>query len=513
MPNSNEPNEGHASQREERILAAIDVGTNAVRLELARPLSDGSMEILHQERDAVRPGEGVFKTGGIPPVVADRLLSTLRRYSTLCRRYGAIVRAVATSAVRESKNREEIVRRAREEAGLELEVVTGREEARLISLGVLHGKPANATSLLIDIGGGSTEVVRAIGERPIDLTSVPLGAVRLTELFDSSSRVSGKKLDLMRRYAEEAFRESLPVLPRSSPKTALGSSGTINAVVAHAAASGTAHATLQQIKRAVEQLADMTLPERRKVFDSKRAEIIVGGAVAQETAMRHLRLQSITAVDKGLRDGVLLDLQRRVNLKPQDSSLADAALAMGRRFGIDEPHAQQSRRLALALFDALEPLHHLPVAARPLLEAGALLHDVGHAINPQKHHKHSAYLIQHADLPGLTERERYVLAMVVRFHRRSAPERTHEALAEMTASEVQTVRRLSTILRVADSLDRSHMQPVKELRVQLKSDAVVVRLAVKGPVDLELWDVEKEAPLFRRVFARRLKFVVGRPST
>jgi exopolyphosphatase/guanosine-5'-triphosphate,3'-diphosphate pyrophosphatase len=150
----------------ERVLAAIDLGTNAIRLEIARPLPDGSLETLHQERDPVRPGEGVFATGLIPKKVADRVMATLSRYAALCRRYKARVRAVATSAVREAKNSDEIVRRARREAGTELEVVSGREEARLICLGVLAGRPPRARSLLVDIGGGSTEVATAEGVHP-----------------------------------------------------------------------------------------------------------------------------------------------------------------------------------------------------------------------------------------------------------------------------------------------------------------------------------------------------------
>ena len=188
----------------DEILAAIDVGTNAVRLELAKVLPDGSLETLHQERDPVRPGEGLFKTGSIRREVADRLLSTLRRYSALCRRYDARVKAVATSAVREAKNREEIVRRARKEAKLTLDVISGREEARLICLGVLHGTPPLKRSICIDIGGGSTEVAFAFGEHPKDLWSVTLGAVRLTELFGLSGKVTKKQLKLMRRFAREA---------------------------------------------------------------------------------------------------------------------------------------------------------------------------------------------------------------------------------------------------------------------------------------------------------------------
>jgi len=222
------------------VLGAIDVGTNSVKLELARPLPNGSFETLHDERDPVRPGEGVFKTGWIDKDVAERLLSTLRRYGALCRRFHARVRAVATSAVREAKNRDEIIRRARAEAGLNLEVVSGREEARLICLGVLHGRPAHSRALCVDIGGGSTEVASAIGPRPINLWSISLGAVRLTELFDSSGKVSARQLARMREYTAEVVGHRLPKRPGRFPKHALGSSGTIKAVIAFAAPEGTA---------------------------------------------------------------------------------------------------------------------------------------------------------------------------------------------------------------------------------------------------------------------------------
>ena len=492
------------------MLAAIDVGTNAVRLEIAKPLPDGSLETLHQERDAVRPGEGVFKTGSIPPATAHRLLATLRRYSALCRRYGARVKAVATSAVREANNRDAILRMAKEEAGLDLEIVSGREEARLICLGVLHGKPAKARSLVIDIGGGSTEIALAQGENPTDLWTIPLGAVRLTEIFESSGKVSPQRLELMRSFAEEACREALSHPIRSLPKTAHGSSGTINSLVSYAAAEGTGYATATQITRAVEKLADMSLAERRKVFDPKRAEIIVAGAVVLETVLRHLHLASVTAVSRGLRDGILVDLLRRVNATPQDSSLADAALSMGRRFHFDEAHALEVRRIALKLFDDLASLHGLPAAARPLLELASLLHDIGHSVSSQKHHKHTGYLIQNADLPGITVREREVTALVARFHRRSPPDRNHPALAEVSPSEIQTIRKLSTLLRIADSLDRSHNQPVRDLRVGLSRAAVSLHLTARAPLDLELWDVDREAPLFRRVFARRLELTTTR---
>lgn len=486
------------------ILAAIDVGTNAVRLEIARPLPDGSLETLHQERDPIRPGEGVFASGTMSREVADRLVSTLRRYAALCRRYHATVRAVATSAVREARNREELVRRVRREAGLELEVVSGREEARLICIGVLNGRPPGARSLVIDIGGGSTEVATAVGEQAKDLQSVPLGAVRLTEIFGSSARVSPERLSAMRSFAAEAFHDAAPP-SGSRGAAALGSSGTINAIVA--AFGEGRRLTLRGVRRAVDELAGQSVAERRAAFEPRRAEIIVAGAVILEAAMRHLRVESITAVDTGLRNGILLDLARRspAAAAAVAASREAAVVAFGRRFGFDEAHARQTCRLALDLFDQLPRLHRLPASARGLLAAAALLHDVGHAVSPNRHHKHTFYLISSADLPGFSDRERLLVALIGRYHRRSAPERHRPDLEELPSDEFRTVRRLVALLRVADALDRSHQQPVVSIRTARRNGVAHITARTRGPIDLELWDAAREAPLFRAIFRSGLQ--------
>lgn len=486
------------------MLGAIDVGTNAVRLELARLLPDGALETLHTERDPVRPGEGLFISGLIAPDVADRLIATLRRYAALCRRYGARVRAVATSAVREARNRDEIVRRAREEAGLALDVVSGREEARLICLGVLHGKPESARSLCIDIGGGSTEIIYAQGEKPKELWSVDLGSVRVTELFKVRDAVNKKQLTLMRNFSREMIAETIPHPIKGAPSAAIGSSGTIGAIVAFARSEGMGHATMLEVTRAVEVLSDLTVEKRRKRFDPRRADIIVAGAVVLESVMRQLKVETITAVDRGLREGILHDLVRRRRVDESDHSLADAAIAVGHRFGFSEPHARQVSRLALSLFDDLQRTHHLPAMARPWLEVAALLHDIGHAVNYQRHHKHTHYLIANTDIPGLTDRERAIVGVIARFHRRSKPDPKHELLQPFTVAEVRIIRKCSTLLRVADSLDRSHHQPVQSIRAQLRGRSVHLKVRSKQSIDLELWDLEHEVELFREVFGKSL---------
>lgn len=495
------------------VLAAIDVGTNAVRLELARPDADGALETLHQERDAIRPGEGVFATGSMPEETAERLLATLRRYAALCRRHKAQVRAVATSALREAKNSADIVRRVREEAGLNLEVVSGKEEARLICLGVLHRKPTHTRSLLIDIGGGSTEIATAVGEKPDNLWSLALGSVRLTEVFDASRTVPPKQLRLMRSFVSDVLQKTLPPTVANVPRVALGSSGTISAVVSFAAAESSGNATVRQLTQTVDTLAQMPPERRRKRFDPRRADIIVSGAVILEAVAKYLGVESVSVVNRGLRDGILVDLLYRQDEHREDHSLADAALAMGKRFYFDEKHARQVARLSLTLFDNLAALHQLPLSVRAHLEVAALLHDVGHTVSYERHHKHTYYLIRHADLPGLADRERELVARVARYHRRSPPELAHSGMAGLNPAEARTVRKLATLLRVANALDVSHHQPIKDFKATNGRDGVALHLHTKHPVDLELWNADREVLNFRRVFGKRLTFHVHHTST
>ncbi|HMK73180.1 MAG TPA: HD domain-containing protein, partial [Myxococcaceae bacterium] len=243
-----------------------------------------------------------------------------------------------------------------------------------------------------------------------------------------------------------------------------------------------------------------------------RAEIVCAGAVILESVVHHLGLESVTAVQRGLRDGILVDLVRRMEAPADDHSLADAAQLIGRRFRIDEAHAAQVTRLALQLFDDLGSLHRLPASARPLLEVASLLHDVGNAVSYTRHHRHSYYIIQNAEIPGLRDRERELVARVARYHRRSAPDASHSGMDGLQPSEVRLVRKLATLLRLADSLDRSHHQSVIRLGARVLPSSVVVRLRARQAVDLELWDAGHEAALFRRVFGRKLVVHVERAA-
>lgn len=496
-----------ARRPDDDVVAAIDVGTNAVRLELARVLSNGSLETLRTERDAVRPGEGLFTTGVISLEVQNRLIATLHRYAALCRRHRARVRAVATSAVREAKNRDALVKRVHDEVGLRLDVVSGREEARLICLGVLQGKGPTTRSLCIDIGGGSTEIIYARGETPKELWSLNLGAVRVTELFRPKEKVGRRELTLMRDYCQEMIAEAVPRPIAGAPRSAIGSSGTVGAIVGFARSDGVGHTTMGEVTQAVETLAELDLDRRRRHFDARRADIVVAGAVVLEAVMGQLQVERLTAVDRGLREGVLVDLLRRRRVDRDDRSLSDEAVELGARFGFSEPHARQVARLALTLFDGLASLHGLPPSARPLLEVAALLHDIGHAVSYQRHHKHTQYLIQNLDIPGLSDADRAIVGTIARFHRRSPPDPGHEALQAYGPAEVRVIRRCATLLRVADALDRSHHQPVRRIAVRTRGPTVTLTVEARNSVDLELWDLAHEVDLFHEVFGKRLVVV------
>jgi exopolyphosphatase/guanosine-5'-triphosphate,3'-diphosphate pyrophosphatase len=282
------------------VLAAVDVGSQAVRLKVARRTRDGRLEPIGRRRIALRSGDGVFADGRISDEVAGRMVAALQLCADDCARHGAAVRAVATSSLRDANNRAEVLARVADEAGIDLEIISGREEARLVCLGVLEGKEPHVTSLCVDLGGGSLEVALARGEHPVALHSVPAGALRLT-------RELGQAPAERLRERARAAAETLPRLGRS---VAVGASGTIRALVEFITAGTRRYVRRDEVAHAVDKLAAMDLGARGRWFDAHRAEVIAAGAALLEAALDRLGVESLEASKRGLRDGVLVDLAR-----------------------------------------------------------------------------------------------------------------------------------------------------------------------------------------------------------
>lgn len=488
----------------------VDLGSNATRLQIAQ-VSGGRLTVLAEDRAAVRLGEQVFRTGRLSAAAIARTALALERFAKLAERAGARhVRAVATSAVREASNRAALVRTVRNHAGISLEVISGAEEARLVCLGVLQGEPRSERSLILDIGGGSTEIISARGEEPEEAWSLQLGSVRLTEFFVQNDPIARKEARLIDEAVQDALGQIDPLLI-GKHRRIIGAAGTTGAVAQLARrfsgrdAAGSAPVSYAEVREVLRKLASSTLKQRRKWgVDEQRSDIIYAGSAICEGVMRKLRVDELAVTSRGLRDGLMVDLLRRT-ARPrgahlhQESVVLDGLRAFGRRCAYREEHAEQVAQLSLSLFDQLRDLHRLGEEERALLHAAAMLHDVGAFVSYNRHHKHSYYLLYHADLPGYTDRERELIATIARYHRRSTPKERHEEFFRLSPEERIVVKRLAAIVRVADGLDRGHQRHVRSVQAKRRGKAVVLDVLAEEGSDLEIWSAKQKADLLEEV--------------
>jgi len=467
------------------VIAAIDVGTNSFHLVVASVDADGHFEVLTREREPVRLGSGPEDMKRLEPEAMDRGIATLDRMRRIAVHAGATsVTAVATSAVREADNRHEFTERARSEADVDIEVVSGVEEARLIHLGVLGAIPLlDKRHLIIDIGGGSTEFILGDGADPLLLRSLKLGSIRLTDRFFPEGRTRKRAVRECRIYID-SFLGHLPAeIARLGFETAVGTSGTITALARMCAIrrgdrdsrTGRLSFTAKELKALTADLVAASTPDRRleiEGLEERRADIIVGGALLLSETFRLLGLKRMEVSDFALREGVLFEQIRRAAAPELDPfhRLEDlrrsGVMYVANSYHEDLRHAEHITDLALELFDGLVSLHGLDGEDRELFEAASLLHNVGIFISHSAHHRHSYYIIRNSEhLTGFTEREIEIIAQVARYHRKSAPKSKHADFASLSSADKNKVRWMAAMLRVAIGLDRSNRQVVTRVRV------------------------------------------------
>ncbi len=485
-------------------LAAIDVGTNSVHLLVARPTRHHRFEVLASEKEVVRLGSGSSDMKELSDDAMDRGIATLTRFRRLATTWDAEVIAVATSAVREAANAAVFLERARVEADVEVDVISGPEEARLIHLGVLQAVPVyDRQLLLVDIGGGSTEVLVGRGESVLLARSLKLGAIRLTERFFPGGKVAAGSVDACRKHVRAQLNPVVREVRHHGYEVAVGSSGTIGAIaqMAQAARGESASRTLSNVAFTRSDLGEVveavaaapTTRERLAAvpgLDAKRADIIVGGAVLLEQIFAELDVDDLVVSDFALREGLILDaIHTREG--PSRDHLHDlrrrSVLHLAHRLDPEPEHAHHTTVLALQLFDGTAGRHGLPETARELLEAAGLLHNVGLSISHDSHHKHSYYVIRNSEwLTGFTQHEVELIAQVARYHRKSAPKPKHLEHALLGASDQQLVCTLAGLLRVAIGLDRTHAQAVRSVRCEVGDDELRLVLDVAAGADASL---------------------------
>ncbi|MEM7272609.1 MAG: Ppx/GppA phosphatase family protein [Actinomycetota bacterium] len=462
------------------VHAAIDIGTNSFHLVVARALADGGFEVITTEKEMVRLGQGSGEMKRLTPEAVDRGVAALSRMAGVAASHGATVTAVATSATREAKNRAEFLDRVRDETGIEIEVISGFEEARLIHLGVLQALPVfDKRLLLVDIGGGSTEFLVGEGETVLAARSLKLGAIRITERFFPDGEVRPKLVRKARAWIRSTLAAAVHELGQHRFDVAIGSSGTITAIASMIAAErGTVPKDMNgvsftgtELARLVARLVELSPAERREVegMDSRRADIIVGGALLLSEAFAAFGVDAMTVSGYALREGVLFD-RMVVPGGSARSHLTDLRRTnvrrLARQLDPDAAHAETAAALALRLFDQTVELHWFGPRERELLELAALVHNVGLFISHAAHHKHTYYVVRHSEqLTGFTERERELLALVARYHRKSHPNTKHPEFAELGRDDREMVRTLAGMLRVAIGLDRTHRALVDDIEV------------------------------------------------
>ncbi len=490
-------------------VAAIDVGSNAFRF-VAADFGDPNHYIeLASERVPVRLGRSAFLTGELSPSAIDRTVEGFRRFREEIDRLGIEhVRAVATSAVRESRNGADLVRRVEEEAGIRLDLISGTDEARFVWTSAKRRIDfGDSKWMLVDLGGGSVEVSLADRSGIMWSESHRMGSVRLLEELTGADDAPAHFANLLAEYAATLR------IPHASkhwtPVQLIATGGNIEELARLAgrlAADGTRRITRAELAMAIEEFSHLSYSQRigRLGLREDRADVILPAAIVYDRVAELAGAERILVPGVGVKEGVLFDLVDELTsgagLGRLERIVHEGALTLGRRYLFDEDHGRHVAALAVSLFDQLAEVHGLEPRDRRILLAGAMLHDIGQHISYAKHHKHSLYLIHHSEIPGIAPNELPLVALVARYHRRAEPRRGHYLYRDLDSRDRGRVERLAALLRIADSLDREHLQRVQSVEARVHEHRLELRLERRGRLLLEQWALRKKGKLFARIF-------------
>ncbi len=533
MTKESMPNSSPASATPQNgFVTAIDVGTNSFHAVIASVNAKGVFTIFSRDKENVRLGESTSDMKYISPDAMQRGVAAMKRFAQMSAQAQAPVRAIGTSAMREALNRDEFVRKVQDETGISIEVVSGNEEARLIYLGVLQALPILDTkTLVIDIGGGSTETIVGLRGEMLYGHSAKLGAIRLTQRFFSEERLSTKAIKDCRDFIRGEWALVFRSIQVCGFDKAVASSGTAQTLASIALAQKNRlfdddegeslnGVTLSQseILSAIEAVLQAKTSKKRMEIpgmDAKRADIIVGGALILEQAITRLGVRELTISDYALREGILLDYyQKQFDIERYHhlSRLRyESVKNLCDTCQIDKRHAEHVRNLAVQIFDELKThgLHSFSETDRELLEAASLLHDVGYHISSDQHHKHSYYIIRNSPLLGFTNDEEELIANIARYHRKSHPKPKHENFQRVPSAKRALVCLFAGILRIAEGLDRRRQSIIQHITIQKTPQGLVFELECKDCEDLpdiEIWSAERRISLLAEQLGKVITF-------
>ncbi|BCA53134.1 putative Exopolyphosphatase [Nitrospira sp. KM1] len=503
-------------------LAVIDIGTNSIHMVLADVQPDGTYKILDRFKDMTRLGNGTFTTLRLSDEAMARGLDVLRNLVTLARNKGyERIIAVATSAVREAKNGGDFIDLVAEQTGLKIRVISGPEEARLIFLGIKNSVPMSDQPVLaVDVGGGSVELMVGNRDQLLHAKSLKLGAIRLADEFLKRTPPSDGMLHSLEESVSSQLKAALETFKTKRYDSLIATSGMAGnlAEVIHLKKTNRplpqlnlATVSIKDVKEIEQELRTSTIKERLALpgLDPKRVDTLFPATIVLRRLMELSGRDEIVLCDKAIREGVIYDftVRHRDRLKAE-AEIPDLrrrnVIALAKRCHAPDVHSLQVASLALRLFDQTKRLHGLGSLERDWLEYAAILHDIGYLINERQHHKHAYYLITHSDIGGLSSDELHIIANVARYHRRAVPHSKHDGFDVLAPRFQRVVRILSSLLRIADGLDRTHFSVVRSLDVKI-GPSVTITATVSGDAELEAWAARGRADLFERVFRRRVQ--------
>jgi exopolyphosphatase / guanosine-5'-triphosphate,3'-diphosphate pyrophosphatase len=502
-------------------IAAIDAGSNAVRLSVARAYSALDIETLVNERYSLRLGESVFVRHRFSEDILKKGVKAFRHFKEVMDEYGVTkYRAVATSASREARNRDAFIRQIKQHTGIRLEVISSSEESRLGREAALAALgPESPPRCIIDLGGGSLEI-SVLRDHTVELgAQLPIGTVRLMTTLNIPGVIRPAQAEQVRKYVRAILESKLASRPNlgESVVVALGGNAETLATVAPGPREhGLPTLQLTLLRERLPELLDRNVRDRMKTYAVRRdrADVMGIAGIIFGTLGRYLNIRQFCIPGVGIREGLLQEIARESfsRKEPHRYNAAARQLLVGtrsfaRRMEYDQPHAEHVRELSIMLFDQLQPIHHMPAQSRVLLEAGALLHDVGHMVSHRGHHKHGEYLSLNGDIPGLEGRDRALVAAVVRYHnRKSEPAGHHVAYSMLSNADKRLARRLASILRIAEALDHSHRQKITTIRAAFQRGAVGLQVAARGDAAEDVNDANRSGELFEKEFHVRLYF-------
>jgi exopolyphosphatase/guanosine-5'-triphosphate,3'-diphosphate pyrophosphatase len=506
-------------------IAAIDVGTNSLHMIVCRVRPDLSFEVVDREKDMIRLGAGSLDGRELGPASMAAAMQTLAKFRRLAESRGVDeIIGAATSAVREAENGGDFIAGVQRELGIRVRVISGTEEARLIHQAAAYAiGVGRRAAVVIDIGGGSTEITLGTASRVRFGRSFRIGTLRLTDRFVQSDPLSARDERRLVRHIRRETAAFVRQLRRRGFSRVIGTSGTILSLgtLAHDSHRPphdirNVRVTAKAIGRLRERLTSLTLDERLALpgLDPRRADVAVAGVVLLDTLLESLGASEFTLCDFALREGLVLDYiqKNQSHIRAVDrypDVRRRSVIELSERCGHRTPHGAQVARIALAVFDGTSALHGLGRREREWLEYGALLHDIGIHISYEGHHKHSYYLITHGDLRGFDPEEKAIIGLIARYHRQAPPRKTHEGFGDLPKPTRRIVRLLGAIVRLAEGLDRSHAQVLKKVEVTPRDGSVDIRLVAKGDAELELWAAGRHAQPLAEVLDRPVNFTLA----